>query len=88
MLLLVKDINGVLQLCKPCSLSVYVLPPDFSALDYCLPPYDGFLFLTKPLDLLLDSKQLLLCSSIFGGFFLPILQPELLKLCISLNYFY
>jgi hypothetical protein len=84
----VKDINGVLQLCKPCSLSVYVLPPDFSALDYCLPPYDGFLFLTKPLDLLLDSKQLLLCSSIFGGFFLPILQPELLKLCISLNYFY
>jgi hypothetical protein len=37
-------------------LSVDVLPPGFGALDRRLPPHDGFLFLTEPLDLLLDSE--------------------------------
>jgi hypothetical protein len=51
-----------------------VLPPDFGVVSYYFPPHDIFLVLIEPLDLLLDSEQLLLFSRfIFGGFFLPVL---------------
>jgi hypothetical protein len=88
LLLLAKDVNGVLQPYYPCSLSVYVLSPGFGTLNCCLPPHDGFLFLTEPLDLLLDYEHLLLCSFILGGFCLPILHLDLLKLSISLDDLY
>jgi hypothetical protein len=43
----------------------------------------------EPLDLLLDSEQLLLVSSfIFGGLFLPVLQLDLLEVGVSLNDLY
>jgi hypothetical protein len=85
-LLLTKDVNGVLQLCKPCSLSIYVLPPGFGALNCCVPPHDRFVFLTEPLNLLLDSEQLFLFYNfVFGGFFLPILHLDLFELDISLD---
>jgi hypothetical protein len=42
--------------------------------------------LTEPLNLQLDYEQFLLLSSfVFGCFFFPVLQLELLKLDISLN---
>jgi hypothetical protein len=66
-----------------------VLPLGFGALDYHLPSQNGFLFLMEPLDLLLDSEQLLLVSSfIFGGLFLPVLQLDLLEVGVSLNDLY
>jgi hypothetical protein len=66
-----------------------VLPPGFGALDWRLPPHDGFLFLADPLDLLLDSEQLLFLSSfILGGFLLSILQLDLFKLDVSLDDLY
>jgi hypothetical protein len=49
--LLVEDVQVVLHLCKPCSLSVDVLPTSFGALHGGLPSQDGFLFLPKPLNL-------------------------------------
>jgi hypothetical protein len=65
-----------------------VLPPGFDALDGLL-PHDGFLFLVEPLDLLLDSEQLLLLSSfIIGCFFLLVLQLDLLELDVSLDDLY
>jgi hypothetical protein len=59
LLLLVKDLNGVLELRESCSFSVNVLSFGFDTLRCCLPPCDAFLFLTEPLHLLLDSGQLL-----------------------------
>jgi hypothetical protein len=86
---LAKDVNGVLQLCKPCSLTVYMLPPGFDALGRCLSPYDGFLFLMEPLDLLLDFEQLLLFNNLVSEvFFLLVLQLDLFELRISLNDLY
>jgi hypothetical protein len=65
------------------------LTPSFGSLDYRLPPHDGFLFLTEPLNFLLDSKLFLLLSGfIFGGFFFPVLQLDLLKLDVSLDNLY
>jgi hypothetical protein len=55
MFLLSKDLDGVLDLHEPCLLSVYMLPFGFDALSCGLPVSDGFLFLTEPLDLLLNS---------------------------------
>jgi hypothetical protein len=60
LLLLVKDLNGVLELRESCFFSVNLLSFDFDTLSCCLPPCDAFLFLTEPLHLLLDSGQLLL----------------------------
>jgi hypothetical protein len=51
---LLKDIDGVLQLCEPCSLLVDVLLSSFSKLSDCLVPHDGFLFLLEPFYFLLD----------------------------------
>jgi hypothetical protein len=45
--------------------------------------------LAEPLDLLLDSEQLLLLSSfIFEGFFLSVLQLDLLELDVSMDDLY
>jgi hypothetical protein len=52
--LLAKDLDGVLDLCEPCLLPVYMLPSGFSILDCGLPASDGFLLLTKALNLLLN----------------------------------
>jgi hypothetical protein len=88
-LLLVKGVNGVLLLCKTCSLSVYVLPPGFDMRNCCLPSLYGFLLLTERLNLLLDSDQLLLFYGfVFEGFFLPVLYLDLFVLIISLNDLY
>jgi hypothetical protein len=42
----------------------------------------------EPLNPLLDSKQLLFCSFVFGGFFLLALHLSLLELSISLDNLY
>jgi hypothetical protein len=55
LLLLTEDTEGVLHLCELCSLPVDVLPMSFDALNYGLPSQYGLLFLTEPLNLLLDS---------------------------------
>jgi hypothetical protein len=66
-----------------------VLHLSFGALDYRLPPHDGFLFLVGPFDLLSDSNQLLLLNSfILRDFFLPVLQLNLLEVDISLDDLY
>jgi hypothetical protein len=86
LLLLAKDLDGVLELRKSCSFSVNMLSSGFCMLNYWLPPLDGFLFLTEPLDLLLDSRQLLLFYSfIFKGFIFPVLHLDLLEVYILLN---
>jgi hypothetical protein len=54
--LLVEDAHVVLHLCEPRSLFVDVLSMSFDALHHGLPSQNGFLFLPKPLDLLLDSS--------------------------------
>jgi hypothetical protein len=56
----------------------------FGALHCSLPPHDGFLFLAEPLNLLLDSRQLLfLCYCFFFfSFFIPIVDLEVIKLCV------
>jgi hypothetical protein len=51
--LLIKDVDGVLQFCEPCPLSVDVLPSGLSTLSSFLPSHDGFLLLTEPLNFLL-----------------------------------
>jgi hypothetical protein len=49
----------------------------------------GFLFLMESPDFQLDSDQLLLlCSFIFGGFFIPGLQLDLIELNIALDDLY
>jgi hypothetical protein len=48
LLLLAKDVNGVLELHKSCSFFVYVLPSSFGMLSRCLSSGDSFLFLMKP----------------------------------------
>jgi hypothetical protein len=53
--LLVEEVQVVLHLCEPCSLSIDVLSMSFGVLHHGLPSQNGFLFLPKPLDLLLDS---------------------------------
>jgi hypothetical protein len=67
--LLVKDVQVVLHLCEPRSCPGDVLPISFSVLRCSLPSQDGFLFLPKPLDLLLDSGEFLFlyCCCLFFG---------------------
>jgi hypothetical protein len=50
------------------------LPSSFGRLSCCIPPYDGLLFLTEPLNFLLDSDRFLFlfCSFIFISFFIPV----------------
>jgi hypothetical protein len=55
LLLLVKDIEGILHLYEPCSFPVDVLPVSFGALKRSLPSQYGLLFLSEPLNFLLDS---------------------------------
>jgi hypothetical protein len=89
LLLLVKDIDTILQLHEPHPLSVDMLPVSLSALDYNLPSLDGVFLLPDHLNFLLDSSQFfLLCRFFFFffGFFVPIMDLDLIKLCISLDY--
>jgi hypothetical protein len=58
LLLLVKDVNGILQFYEPCPLSVKVLYVSFGVLSDCLPSHDRFLLLSEPLYLLLYTDQL------------------------------
>jgi hypothetical protein len=85
LLLMADDLNIILEFCKPFLLPINVLPPGFSALGRCLSSHDGFLFLTEPLNLLLDSEQLLFSSLISGGFFLLVLQLDLFELHVFLD---
>jgi hypothetical protein len=87
LLLLVKDIDSILQLHDPHSLSVHVLASSFSTLSDGLPSHNGFLFLLKPLYFLLSPGQLLLfcCGVIFFNFLVPILHLDLVELNITLN---
>jgi hypothetical protein len=82
LLLLMKDVNSVLQLCETCSLSVDLLFVSFDMLSNCLFSHDGFLFLSKPFYLLLDPDQLFLlcCGFVFFNFLIPILHLNLIKL--------
>jgi hypothetical protein len=86
LVLLEKDLNSVLELCKSCSLCVDVLFASFGVLSYCLPPHDGFLFLSEPLDLLLDSNQLLFCDIVFESFIFPVFHLYLLEVYVVLDY--
>jgi hypothetical protein len=56
LLLLAKDFYGVVELFKPRSLSIYMLPSSFSMLSYGLPTSDGLLFLVKVLNLLMNPS--------------------------------
>jgi hypothetical protein len=64
-----------------------MLPSSFDTLSCRFPPRDGFLFLTEPLDFLLDSEQLLLLfyNFIFISFFVPVLHLKLVVLSAALN---
>jgi hypothetical protein len=90
LLLLAKDIDSVLQLREPRPLSVNVLLASLGALNCSLPSHDGFLFLSEPVDFLLDSGQLFLlyCCFVFFGFFIPVMGLDLIKLYISLDHLY
>jgi hypothetical protein len=83
--LLAMDLDGILELCESCSFSIDMLPSTLGTLCCCLPPCDGFLFLTEPLDLLLDSGKLLFCSSVFEGLFFPIFHLNMLELSVVLD---
>jgi hypothetical protein len=87
LLLLVKDVDGILQLCEPRPLSVDLLSISFDALSNYLPSHDGFLFLLEPLYFLLDPDQLLLlyCGFIFFSFLIPVLHLDLIKLVAALK---
>jgi hypothetical protein len=79
--LLVKDINSILQLCEPRPLSVDMLLASLGALDCSLPSHDVLLLLSEPLNFLLDSDQLFLpYCFFFFGFFVPIMDLDLIKL--------
>jgi hypothetical protein len=53
--LLTEDVQVVLHLCEPRSLPIDVLPASFDVLNCSMPSQNGFLFLSEPLNLLLDS---------------------------------
>jgi hypothetical protein len=53
--LLAEDVKVVLHLYESRSLSIDVLSMSFGALHHGLPTHNGFMFLSEPLDLLLDS---------------------------------
>jgi hypothetical protein len=76
LLLLANVVDGILQFCEPCMLSVYVLSKSFGVLSDCLPSHDGFLLLSEPLYLLLYPNQffLLCCSFVLFCFLIPVLH--------------
>jgi hypothetical protein len=90
LLLLVKDIDSILQLCELCLLSVDMLSMGFSALCDGLPSHNGFLFLPEPLYFLLNAAQPLLffCGFVLFDFHEPILHLNLVEISIALNIMY
>jgi hypothetical protein len=73
LLLLAKNIDGILQFCDPCVLPVNVLSTSFDALSDCLPSHDGFLLLPEPLYLLLYPDQLFRCVFVLFCFLISVL---------------
>jgi hypothetical protein len=64
--LLAKGVNSMLELCKFCPFSINVLSSTFGMLSCCLPSGDGFMFLTDPFNLLLNSSKLyFFCGFVF-----------------------
>jgi hypothetical protein len=90
LLLLAKNVDGILQLYEPRPLSVDVLLVSFGALSNGLPSHNGFLYLPEPLYFLLNPGQLLLfcCGFVFFGFLIPILYLDLVELSIALDILY
>jgi hypothetical protein len=88
LLLLEKDIDSILQLRESRPLSVTMLPVGLGALHCGLPSHDGLLFLLKLLNFLLNSSQLfvLCCCFFFFSFFIPIMNLDLIRLCLNLDY--
>jgi hypothetical protein len=85
--LLVKNVNGVPELLEYCPFSINILSSGFGVLSYYMPSSDGFLFLTEPFNLLMNSSVLFLfCGFVFRGFVLPILNLEVLEFCVLLDY--
>jgi hypothetical protein len=82
LLLLAKDVDGILQFYEPCSFSDNVLSMSFSALSDYLPSHDGFLLLLEVFYLLLYPDQLFLlcCSFVLFCFLIPVLHQHLIKL--------
>jgi hypothetical protein len=84
LLLLTKNIEGVLQLDDPRLLSVDVLSVSFGTLNCNLSSQDGLLFSPEPLNFLLDSGQLFFFYYfVFLIFFVPIIDFDLVELRIS-----
>jgi hypothetical protein len=75
LLLLAKDIDGILQFCEPCSLPINVLPMSFGMLSDFLPSHDGFMLLPEPLYLLLYPDPLFLfrCDFVLFCFLILVL---------------
>jgi hypothetical protein len=90
LLLRMENIESVLHLCELRSLSVNILPVSFDAMDCNLSCQDGLLFLPEPLNFLLDSGQILLfyCCLFSLGFFIPIKDLDLVKLCVPMEHLY
>jgi hypothetical protein len=84
LLLLAKDVNGILQLYEPCPLSVIVLFLSFGVLSDSLPSHDGLLLLLEPLYLLLHPDHLfLLCRGfILFRFLILVLHLHLIELLL------
>jgi hypothetical protein len=87
LLLLSKDIDGVLQLREPCSLPIDMLPPSFDTLSDCLVPHNRLLFLLEPLYILLDPNQFFLFYDSFDflDFLIPVLHLGLIELEVAMD---
>jgi hypothetical protein len=87
LLLFVKDIDSVLQLCEPHPLSIDMLSVSIGALGDGLPPHDGFMLLLEPLYFLWNPGQLLFfcCSFISFIFLILILHLDLVELNTALD---
>jgi hypothetical protein len=85
--LLVKDVNGILQFCQPCTLPVDVLPSSLDTLGGCLSSHDGHLFLLTPLYFLLDPDHLVVLNRGLIFFcFVPVFDLDLVELGVALNH--
>jgi hypothetical protein len=72
--LLTENVDGVLQFCETCLLSIDVLPSGLCPLSSCLSSHDGLLLLAEPFNFLLHPAQLfLLCNSFISEvLFVPV----------------
>jgi hypothetical protein len=85
LLLLVKDVNGILQFCQLRVLPIDVLSLSLNTLSSFLSSHDGLLLLSKPLYFLLDPDQLVVLSLGFILFcIVPILDFNLVEFTFAL----